>query len=136
MYACLFPDLPTDSLLDRFCGLTKAGQSAIPMGRPALLAAEKDSFGVVTYDGHYHGGIGAREGEVGNAFAGYTVGSFTGCIEDCCSSLGGWERGKVGGRADSFSSCVDGERGLTTASTERISCVPVNEGASLGVNSS
>lgn len=90
----------------------------------------------MAYDGHDYGGIGAREGEVGDTFAGHAVGSFAGCVEDRCRALGGWERCEVGGRADSFGSCVDGEGGLATASAEGVSCVPVDEGAGLCVDSS
>ena len=73
--AAFFVDFAPDGFFDAFGGFGEACQRGVPVGRPASLAAQEEvSVGGVHY-GHYDGGVGAGEAEVGDAFAGYTGGA-------------------------------------------------------------
>lgn len=50
-----------DGFFDRFGGLREAGQSAVPVLRPAFLAAQEDLVAFVIYHSHDHGWVGPRE---------------------------------------------------------------------------
>lgn len=126
------PHLAAHGLLDGFGRLDEAGQGAVPVGGPALLPAEEHAVAVGRHDGHDDGGVRAREAQVRHALAGGAVGARGGGDGDGAADAG-LEQAEVGGWAGALGAGVDGEGRLAARGAEGVACVPVEEGACLGV---
>ncbi len=132
--AGLLPDLAADGFLDGLGRLDKAGQGGIPVLRPAFLAAEQDTMGVMADDGHDDGGVCTRETKIRDSLSCCAVGAVFGGSLGGCGPDGCGEGGEVFGGAGPFCACVNRESWLAALSAKGVAGVPVEEGARLGVD--
>jgi hypothetical protein len=122
-----FPDFAAHGFFDRLGGFEEAGECAVPVLRPSLLAAEQDLLAVGGHDGHDDGGIGTGKAQVRDACARGTGRAVASVCDRGSDVLGG---------ACAFETGVYGKGFVTAGSAEGVTGVPVKEVASFGVDGS